>query len=483
MISMIRRGVQTVLSLGPKSDLGLDELDLLLTQDRALIETTRFPIVTVSATYRESLREYHGLFPDPSNEDVVFSRAHYSMAFGAAVQAWTDPRYTKNLPPKDAVCALSSKISVPCRSDIAWLLDPTNYVRPQYWARITRTELLGRVIARNPLLKWLKDQVDSIARNNLPITQAITPPLIYTFQKVTKPIISFHYESGNILASQGKKVVQVVTDPHVRPQYVKHANLPNIKFAVMDETTKQDLIEMADLEGKPVDPRRVIITGPPVDPRIVQCRGNRTGTRPLVGKHGRPLRIAITTGGLRTNMNEIVKILYELFDLLRKRPAPVQLLCYAGTHDDFAEMITTIARKERVKISPLEDQDAKLRVLHGNHIVPLNEMLIEYMFPWADLIITKPSGDMAYEAAASGSAMLFLQPWGEWEERIQHIFESLGIGRKASPLQITRQVMLLATHNNRGESWIEQAHQKSIQLSPLFLHGCKEILKIAEQWE
>ena len=480
----LQTSLRAVKNIGPKSKLNEDQLKKLVARDQVLLQKTRFPIVTVSASFREDLKAFHGMGHDPQHEDVVFSRAHYSMAFGCAIQAWMKPSLAgvNKQELKKISYVMSPKIHAPCHPEVAWMVDPTNYVRPEDWTNITRTELIGRIIARNPLLKWLKDQVDTIARNNLPITNTILPPLIELFREVKQPIISFHYESGNILAALGKRVVQVVTDPHVRPQYVKHAHLPTIKFAVMDERTKAEFIERASLEGHPVDARRVVVTGPPVDPRIVACRQLRTEKPPLIGSSPRPLRIAITTGGLGTNLAEIQTILEELFDLLRKHPVPVQLLCYAGTHDDFAEMMKEVAKKERVQFAPLSDQSAKLRMIHGNHLVGLNEQLIEYLFPWADLVITKPSGDMAYDAAVAGAGLLFLEPWGEWEENIQHIFEQAGIGRRAQPMQITKQVLLLASHANTKESWIMQAQNKAKQLPPLFRNGNLEILKMAREW-
>lgn len=449
------------------------QLEKLLRDDKKLLEKTRYPIVTVSSTFREDLKQFHGMTHDPLMRDVVFSRAHFSMAFGVAVHAWMSSG-------TDRDCPLSEKITAPCDSQISWLVDPTNYVTSKDWSKIQSTEYIGRKLARNAFLKWLKDQIDTVVRNKLPITSAITPQLLHLFEHVEKPIISFHYEAGNILAATGKKVVQVVTDPHVRDQYVTHANLENIRFCVMDDNTKEDFLEKAITMNKWVDPDRIIVTGPPVDPRIVAARKNKN---PMILKK-RSLRLCITTGGLGTNKDEIKTILELLFDLLRKRPNPIQLLCYGGTNHDFTTMIQEIAVKERVAIGKIDDLSAPFRLIHGKHIVGINEQLITYGFQWADGFISKPSGDMAYDAAAAGCFLLFLTPWGEWERNIQEVFEQKGIGRRANPEHIKEQIEILGSPLlQHHDSWLSKAQQNALDLPTLFTSGAKNILNVAKNWE
>jgi hypothetical protein len=449
------------------------QTESLLAQDKAILNKTRYPIVTVSSTFREDLKQFHGMEHDPEMRDVVFSRAHFSMAFGVAVHAWMSSG-------ADRECPLSEKITAPCDDRISWLVDPTNYVRPKDWSKIQSTEYIGRLLARNALLKWIKDKIDTFVRNRLPITSAITPPLLHLFEHVEKPIISMHYESGNILAATGKRVVQVVTDPHVREQYLTQAHLPNIKFCVMDEKTKSDFLEKAAIFGKKVDPFRVIVTGPPVDPRIIAARKRKN---PMSLKK-RPLRLCITTGGLGTNKKEISEVLGLLFDLLRKRPSPIRILCYGGTNHDFTEMVQKIAKDEHVAISPLENEDAEFRLIHGKHIVGLNEQLIQYAFPWADGFITKPSGDMAYDAAAAGCFLLYLSPWGEWEKNIEEVFEQRGVGREANIENIKEQIGILASPTlQHSDSWFSKAQQNALDLPPIFLNGAKNILHVAKNWK
>jgi hypothetical protein len=456
----------------------------LLRKDKELLEKTRFPIVTVSSSFREEIKQFHNMEHDQTMRDVVFSRAHFSMAIGVMVQAWEEAKHRgeskKNLKPHTH--ELSKSFANPTE---AWLIDPTNYVSSRDWSKITNVEYIGRKLARNTLLKWIKDKIDTFVRGRLPITSAITPPLLHVFQSVERPIISLHYEAGNILASVGKKVVQVVTDPHVRDQYLLYADLPNIKFCVFDEKTREDFLEKAKLMGKIVDPARVIVTGPPVDPRVVAARAKKSAEN----MRKRPLRICITTGGLGTNKHEISDIFHELFDLLRKHPRPIQMLGYGGTNHDFTVMAQAIAKDEHVAIAPLDDETASFRFIHGKHIFEINELLLRYGFPWADVFITKPSGDMAYDAASAGCAMLFLSPWGEWEENIQEVFEQRGIARKAVPKHITEQVSVLLGADNpkkkntgRAKSWFELAQKAALQLPPQFTSGSMHILDVAKNF-
>lgn len=57
-------------------------------------------------------------------------------------------------------------------------------------------------------------------RKKLPILDSITPALLYLSERIERPILSFHTSVGNVLAGQGKTVFQVVTDPHVREDYL-----------------------------------------------------------------------------------------------------------------------------------------------------------------------------------------------------------------------------------------------------------------------
>jgi hypothetical protein len=148
-------------------------------EERHLLETVEIPIVTVSATFKEELIKEFGEKPEEVTPDVTFSRAHYSMA-NALVVAATHNKKT------------------------FWMIDPTNYVSAKDWPKIMFTQRMGRLIARSPLLKELKDLMDTRLRNQLPLTGAIRAPLTYVMGRVNRPIISLHYEAGNILLENGK---------------------------------------------------------------------------------------------------------------------------------------------------------------------------------------------------------------------------------------------------------------------------------------
>lgn len=438
----------------------------LLAKDKALLEKTKVPIVTVSASFRDELARFHGVddYFGKTEDEVLFSRAHYSMALGAAMSQWThgiDPAR-------------------------AWLVDPTNYVTRKDWAKIEFTEEVGKVLARNKLLKILKDRIDERARGKLPITGAITTPLLYLFESVHSPILSFHYEAGNILAGVGKQVIQVITDPHVRPQYLVHAELPTVRYCVFDENTRESVFELAEVMDKEIDPRRVIVTGPPVDPRIIQARRHKKTTDHL----NRPLRLVITTGGLGTNKSEIEDCVRSLAPLLRhqallpyqaavgRKPTDfgVQLIVFVGTHQDLRESIHTIANQEGLTTAARGDETASLRILYSPHIVEANELLIKHAFPWTDGFISKPSGDMAYDAVAAGCFLLTLDPWGEWEHNIRDIFEQREISRRAIPTELTDQLRSLATERG-GKAWITQALENVHKVPELFLKGTENIVQ------
>lgn len=424
-------------------------LDTAFKEDKQLLTNTKIPVVTVSASFKEDIKRLHGLKSNNTTEDVVFSRAHYSMALGIVMQAWCN-----GIDPKEA-----------------WFVDPTNYVASKQWRSIALTETIGKTIARYPILKTLKDIVDRFARKSLPILKSITPPLLYLTHDIHKPILSLHIATGNILLGQGKTVVQVVTDPHVRDEYVQFAHLPHAYYCVFDANTKLAFLEKAAFLEVDVDPRRVIITGPPVDPRIVEARKKkmpwRSGT----------LKLCITTGGLGTNKDEILDAVEQLLPELRKRPTPFQLLVYTATHDDIYEQLLNLAKEYHVSVGDLDDEEAKLRIIYHPQIMDANELLIQYGFPWADGFITKPSGDMAYDAAASGSFILTLKEWGEWEHNVRVVFEQKQIAHKLEIEHVVPQLELLMSSQSRSRSWIESAMSNAMTLEPLFLKGAENIIE------
>src|SRR5690606_9386615 len=110
----------------------------LLKEDQELLAKTQFPIVTLSASFRDIVEAQHQLADSLNHPDIVLSRAHYSMAYGVAIEAWgsDDPAPAK-----------------------AYLVDPTNYVNAEDWPNVAFTERVGKVLARHPLLTWVKKEI------------------------------------------------------------------------------------------------------------------------------------------------------------------------------------------------------------------------------------------------------------------------------------------------------------------------------------
>lgn len=437
-------------------------LEKVLRRDKLALEKTKVPIITVSASYREDVKGMFGYPEDESTTDVVMSRAHYSMAAGVAVQAW----YGDDVSPHQ-----SADEQHEIHPEKAWVVDPTNYVSHQNWQSIILTENIGKLLARRPILKKFKDLVDKFGRSKLPILGSITPPLLYLTENIHRPLLSFHIAAGNALAAQGKPVVQMITDPHVRDEYVMHADREDFYLLVFDENTKAEVMEKAGLLDKKIDPDRVIVTGPPVDPRIIAAGRKKRPWRSGV------LRVALTTGGLGTNKTELRQLLRQLLPELRKRPHQLELLVYTGTHQDIYQMVQQLAAEEHVRIGDLTDKKAKLRVIYHPQIVDANELLIKFGFPWAHGFITKPSGDMAYDVAASGSFFLTLAEWGEWEHHVREVFTQQGVARKVQLNQVVAQLSALQQASTQSSSWIEQAMLHAQSLDKLFLTGAKNILK------
>lgn len=439
------------------------QLEKTLKLDKQFLRESRLPIITVSASYQEDVKVQHGFADEGLTQDVVFSRAHYSMALAVAIKAW------------------GKQVD----HHRAWVVDPTNYVSPEQWRKIELTEAIGKTIARHPVLKTLKDFIDQFGRSKLPILSSITPPLLHLTEDVETPILSLHVAAGNILAKQGKNVVQVVTDPHVREEYLANAESVNIIYCVFDEKTKTEFLEKAVILGKKVVAEKVIVTGPPVDPRVIKAREKKQAWR-----RGQ-INLVVTTGGLGTNKHEIRQILLKLLPLLRKKPAPINLCFYAGTHADLMEMARELAKRNHIKTevvseisnpaffdktTPSELEESKFSIIYHPQIVDANEILVKNAFSWADGFVTKPSGDMAYDAVAAGCFLLTLNEWGEWEENIRETFEQLGISRRAKTEEIDKQLQALSQASDNQTSWVETAMTNALSLKPIFLTGAKNII-------
>jgi len=213
------------------------DLKRIYQEDKKLLEETQIPIITVSASFREDLKGLHHQKEEDKSTDIVLSRAHYSMALGVAMQAWGE-----KIDPKKA-----------------WLVDSTNYVNNEDFKGVQLTNIIGKIIARWPMLKTFKDVVDKFGRSKMPILDNVTPPTLYLGAGVKKTILSFHIVTGNILAAEGKKVIQMITDPHVRSDYLENAHRKNMQFLVFDEATKADFWRVAKEIGKRIPKSKLLI--------------------------------------------------------------------------------------------------------------------------------------------------------------------------------------------------------------------------------
>lgn len=424
-----------------------------LAEDRRFLESTKVPIITLSAVTKEDVKKLHNLPNENESGDIVLSRAHFSMALALAKTAWG-----KSIDPKKA-----------------WLVDPTNYITKKDWLSVDLTEEIGKTVARHQFLKIAKDLVDKFGRKKIPIIDSVTTPLLFLTQQISRPILSLHISAGNVLLDQGKTIVQVVTDPHIREDYLKNADNPRLTWCVFDEPTKIELLEKAALLDKSIEPNRVVVTGPPIDPTILASRQKKQPWR------SGPLKLCITTGGLGTNKSEILKLCRQLFPSISARAAtgklPLQLVIYCGTQPDIYQSVLRIANDYHLTPAPLVQTSANLRIIYHPQLTDANNQLLKYGFPWAHGFVTKPSGDMAYDAVGAGCFLLTLSEWGEWEHAIRQRFEQLGIGRRAQVEHIMDQLEVLSSAEGRAQSWIEKAQASALSLSGSYVHGCENILE------
>src|SRR5690606_30297387 len=129
--------------------------------------------------------------------------------------------------------------------------------------------------------------------------------------------------------------------------------------------------------------------------------------------------------------------------LRKKSGNEFRLLVYCGTHSDIYQLVEQMAKQHRVPVGTLSEKTAKLRVIYHPQIIDANELLIKHASPWPDGFISKLSGDMAYDGVCSGSFLLTLQEWGEWEHNVRATFEHKETARKADVKNILPQLEVL----------------------------------------
>jgi hypothetical protein len=160
---------------------------------------------------------------------------------------------------------------------------------------------------------------------------------------------------------------------------------------------------------------------------------------------------------------------------LLKKPEKIHLFLFAGTHRDFRNFYEDFAQKNHIRIGDLDDETARLRILYEDSVIDANENLIQYAFSWADGFITKPSGDMAYDAVGAGCFVLFLDPWGEWEENIQKRFIDKGLGDN-----IGGQDFVKFFHKLNKKGFFKKAMKAAQNQPEIFYEGANNIIDLQQ---
>ena len=80
---------------------------------------------------------------------------------------------------------------------------------------------------------------------------------------------------------------------------------------------------------------------------------------------------------------------------------------------------------------------------------------------------------MAYDAAAAGCFLMFLGPWGTWEENVQKVFENNRVGYDLDVKNAKAQLIDLMKNKRLNES-LKAAHD----LPELYRQGCKNLIEL-----
>jgi hypothetical protein len=80
---------------------------------------------------------------------------------------------------------------------------------------------------------------------------------------------------------------------------------------------------------------------------------------------------------------------------------------------------------------------------------------------------------MAYDAAAANCFLLFLEPWGSWEENIQEIFIKKKIGFDLNTDNAIGHFQRLLRSGK-----LKKAMEETTKMDTLFRDGCKNIISL-----
>ncbi len=375
----------------------------IVDEQRRMIAESSYPILTASVLGNLDL----------DDEIQTLSRAHWTMAYAMA-------QFMK-----------SGSLTV---------IDMANYLPRNDKKKLWFVGNSARRAARSPKLAWLREHTEFLSRRLLPLESILKDNVEYFMEELVKkkgrPITTFHYAIGNCVIDYLEKnnihdipVIHYITDPHVHPTYLKHKDLSYVYYFTFDEGTRNELI------ANGVPSARIRVTGFPINKDLKVDYTNEEIEEKYKPKYGEKLNVAIFSGGLGGNQEEILQVAHGLD--YRTQTG----VYYCGTNHDLAMRVKeqfdedNKSRIKQIKYKFISAKDSsffqKENGLFDAVIVvgdSLDELVpVSYdIFNWAHVVASKPSGDVGLEALLSGKIFIPFRNLAEHEMKIRNIIQSMG---------------------------------------------------------
>jgi hypothetical protein len=346
---------------------------------------------------------------------------------------------------------------------------------------------LPRMVVRSELgSKMLHHPLVQKMRSGLGLEDVVADKVLRLVDQVDKrkPIVLFHYGAAKVLVENGYNVIMAVTDPSsdlTHEGYISFVNenpryQEQVRYAVMDEATA---FWLNQYQGIPRE--RIKNVGAFVSPEVVEAgkqkisAAEKRWSKEKLFDH--PVRLAVFTGGLGTNIFEIKKLIKELSSWMHS--GRVELNVFLGTNLDLRENLRDYAASEcGLQTADTEQQQTYLNLVAGQDKQWLAEKSKEFL-KWADLVVTKPSGDKGFEACAAGCPLLSLFPLHPHEIRIYKILRRRGAAVRAEIGGLKDQLIDLVAGGKESElvRMIKNTHYPEKKHLPYVdLNGCRELV-------
>ncbi len=328
---------------------------------------------------------------------------------------------------------------------------------------VVRTEMGSRLL-HNPIVQKL--------RGGLGFEEVLKDKILKLIDKVSKDkvIVTYHYGTAKTLVEAGYKVMIAVTDPSVELthngyfDFLTSENKERVFYGTMDKATKEWFVKEINVFEKNIKE-----VGCFVSPQMIKAGKEKIKNRDVrwekCTKGNEKFHISLFTGGLGTNFWEMRDAVLNFLCMLCKDKITVDV--FFNTNSDLDKHLNDVLKKvgcdEDINIFSSKDKDK------------LNKKSIE-IFKKSDLVLTKPSGDKAFEAIASGAIPLFLFPLHPHEVVIREYVMNGGVGEIAKIEDLKEQVESILFNKKKFTSQVYKT-QNMENKNPIKLDGVNNLLK------